>query len=290
MCSMRLGARTRILPVFALAALAVTLAHPSCAQAQTASVTFTVQITPSTGIVEPVRGLPFYLLRKSFASIQQEAEASVPTPDMDKFIDSQNVSKELIAWMHLHHTVTLTGDDFARNLTTQEILKIPEFWQGYYEINAGTKTAGFPIPKYKESDRIHNPAKYQHEVEEYHDKVIKFINLNPDSKEEMNEEFVSIDPSPKWNDKIATRLSTIHRMALDWARSRYLAAETQTDVNGHAEFIGVPAGNYWISSLNIDGQVGDMREKWDVPIAVHAGAAMQMVLTNYNGIPAKTAL
>jgi hypothetical protein len=270
--------------------LAVTLARPSCAQAQTASVTFTVQITPSTGIVEPVRGLPFYLLRKSFASIQQEAEASVPTPDMDKFIDSQNVSKELIAWMHLHHTVTLTGDDFARNLTTQEILKIPEFWQGYYEINAGTKTAGFPIPKYKESDRIHNPAKYQHEVEEYHDKVIKFINLNPDSKEEMNEEFVSIDPSPKWNDKIATRLSTIHRMALDWARSRYLAAETQTDVNGHAEFIGVPAGNYWISSLNIDGQVGDMREKWDVPIAVHAGAAMQMVLTNYNGIPAKTAL
>ena len=282
---------TRVLPscvVFAVAALLLTPSPRVRAQAQTASVSFTTQITPTTGISEPVRGLPFYLLRKSFAQIQAEAEASVPVPDMEKFIDSQNVSKQLIAWMHKHHTVTLSGEDFARNLTAEEILNIPEFWQGYYEINAGTKRSGFPLPKYKESDRVKNPAKYQREVADYHDRVIKFINLNPDSKEEMDEEFMSIDPSPQWNDKIAMRSATIHRMALDWAQSRYLVEETQTDVNGRAEFMGVPAGMYWISSLNIDGRVGDIEEKWDVPVAVHAGASMQMVLTNYNAVPSKS--
>jgi hypothetical protein len=274
--------------ISALAAFELASARSAFAQAPTSSVSFTAQITPTAGIAEPVRGLPVYLLRKSFVAIEGEAAASVPKPEMEKFIDSQNVSKELIAWMHEHHTVTLTGDDFARSLTAQEILKVPEFWQGYYEINAGTNTQGFPKPKYKESDRIHNPAKYQHEVEEYHDKVIKFINLNPDSKAEMDEEFVSIDPSPKWNDMIAARISTIHRMALDWAHSRYFVAQTQTDLNGRAEFMGVPAGTYWLSTLNIDGRIGDTEEKWDLPIAVRAGASVQLVLSNYNAVTPKS--
>jgi hypothetical protein len=287
---MRLGGHRLIsFVIFVLAGLVLAPLHPACAQTQPASISFTTQITPSAGIVEPVRGLPFYLLRKSFSSIQQEAEANVPVPDMEKFIDSQNVSKELVAWMHKHHTVILTGEDFAKSLTAQEILNVPEFWQAYDEINAGTKRAGFPLPKYKERDRVRDPVKYQREVEEYHERVIKFINENPDSKEEMDEELVSIDPSPKWNDRIAARMSTIHQMAMDWAQSRYLVAQTQTDVNGHAEFMGVPEGVYWISSLNIEGQVGDLREKWDVPIAVHAGAAMQMVLSNYNSVPVKPA-
>lgn len=259
------------------------------AQAQSASLVFTAQITPTSGIAEPVRGLPVYLLRKSFVGIEEEAAASVPKPDMEKFIDTQDVSKELVAWLHAHHTVTITGTEFARNLTAKEILNIPEFWQAYYEINAGTKTAGFPIPKYKESDRVHNPAKYQREVDEYHEKVTKFINLNPDSKEEMTEELRAIDPSAKWNDKLAARASTIHSMALDWAHSRYFVAQTETDLNGRAEFAGVPAGTYWISTLNIDGRVGDMEEKWDVPIAVRPGASVQLVLSNYNAVTIKSA-
>lgn len=285
---MRLGARRRILFVFALAALALALTDPSCAQAQTAPVSFTVQITPSTGIVEPVRGLPFYLLRKSFSNIQQEAEASVPMPDMEKFIDSQPVSKELRAWMHKHHSVTISGDEFAKNLKAEEILNIPEFWQAYDQMNIGDAKFGFPTPKYKESDKVRDPAKYQREVADYHARVLKYINENPDSKQGMDAELDSIDPSPQWNDKVGARASAIHRTALDWAQSRYLVAQTQTDVNGRAEFIGVPAGNYWISSLNIDGQVGDIREKWDVPVAVHAGVAMQMVLSNYNSVLPKS--
>lgn len=260
------------------------------ARAQTSSVTFTAQITPTSGIAEPVRGLPICLLRKSFASIEEEAAAGVPKPDMEKFIDGQNASKELLAWMHQHHTVTLTGEDFARSLSAHDLLTIPEFWQAYYEINAGTKTEGFPKPKYKESDRVHNPAKYQREVEEYHDRVTRFIDLNPDSKEEMNQELVSIDPSPKWNDQLAARKSTIRRIAQDWAHSRYFVAQAQTDLNGRAEFAGVPAGTYWISSLDIDGRVGDREEKWDVPVDIRAGASVRLTLSNYNAVTAKSSL
>jgi hypothetical protein len=288
MTSMKLTGRVaKMCGISALAIFALALAGSRRAQAQTASVVFVAQITPTAGIAEPVRGLPIYLLRKSFAGIEDEAAASVPMPDMEKFIDTQNVSKELVAWMHQHHTVTLTGTEFARNLTAKEILNIPEFWQAYYEINAGTKTTGFPIPKYKESDRIHNPAKYQREVDEYHDKVTRFINLNPDSKEEMTEELRAIDPSPKWYDKLAARMATIQRIALDWAHSRYFVAQTQTDLNGRAEFVNVPAGAYWLSTLDIDGHVGDREEKWDVPVTVRVGESVQLVLSNYNAVVAK---
>ena len=278
-----------MLVIFLLVAFVLAPESSLSAQAQTASVSFTAQITPTAGIVEPVRGLPFYLLRKSFTGIEEEAEGSVARPDMEKFIDGQTVSKELKAWMHKHHSVTLTGDEFAKNLTAEEILNVPEFWQAYDQMNIGNKKFGFPVPKYNERLRERDPAKYQREVDDYHARITKYINENPDSKQGMDEELNSIDPSVQWNEKLTARTDTIRRMALAWAQSRYLVAQTQTDLNGHAEFIGVPAGNYWISTLNIDGQVGDMREKWDVPVAVHAGAAMQMLLSNYNAVLVKSA-
>ena len=274
--------------ILLLAALAVAPMQSTRAQAQTATVSFSVQITPSAGIAEPVRGLPVYLLRKSFAKIQQEAEASMPMPDLDKFIDNQKLSKELIAWMHKNHTVTLSGDEFANNLTPHEILYIPEFWQAYFQINAGSKAFGFPIPKWDDRDRVRNPAKYQREVDDYHARVIKYIEQNPDSKLMMDHELDSIDPSGQWNDKLGARRASIRRTALDWAQSRYTVALTQTDLNGHAQFANVPPGTYWISSLNIDGRVGDIEEKWDVPVAVHPGTAIQVVLSNYNAVPTKS--
>lgn len=273
--------------IFLLAGFLLAPGHGASAQTQTASVSFTAQITPSAGIVEPVRGLPVYLLRKSFSDIQQEAEVSVAKPSMEKFIDDLVVSKELKAWMRKHHNVTLSGEQFARDLTAEEILNVPEFWKAYDEMNIGNAKFGFPSPKYKESDKVRDPIKYQRELDEYHARVLKYINQNPDTKQGMDAELDSIDPSTEWNDKVASRITTIHSMALGWAQSRYLVAQTQTDLNGHAEFMGVPAGNYWISSLNIEGQVGDTRAKWDIPIAVHPGASMQMVLSNYNAVPAK---
>lgn len=271
-----------------LSVASLTLSAPtSFAQAQTASINFKVQITPSAGIAEPVRGLPVFLLRKSFTAIQAEAETRVPRPSMDKFIDTLKLSKELIAWMHKNHTVTLTGEEFAKNLTPHEIIYIPEFWQAYFEINAGSRAFGFPLPKYDDRDKVRKPEKYQREVDDYHERVTKYIEQNPDSKAEMDQELSSIDPSPQWNDKLAERESQIHRMALDWAQSRYFVAQTQTDLSGHAAFMGVPEGTYWLSTLNIYGQVGDTREKWDAQVTVRAGDSKQITLSNYNAVPSK---
>lgn len=268
--------------VFSLAS-----ARTTSAQAQTASVSFTVEITPSAGIAEPVRGLPVYLLRKSFESMLAEAQGDVPRPDMDKFIDSQKLSKELIAWMHKNHTLTLSGEEFAKNLTPREIINIPEFWQAYFQINAGSKAFGFPLPKYDDRDQTRNPAKYQREVDDYHARVMKYIEQNPDSKLEMDEELDSIDPSHQWKDKIGERSNAIHRMALDWAQSRYFVRQAQTNLNGRADFTGLPAGTFWISTLDIYGQAGDTREKWDTPVSVRNGTATQVALSNYNAVPAK---
>jgi hypothetical protein len=288
--SMKRNLRTPVaicLAIFLSGALFGLSARTSFAQAETASISFKVQITPSTGLAEPVRGLPILLLRKSFTAIQADAESSVPHPSMDKFIDTLKLSKALIDWMRKNHTVSLTGEEFAKNLTPQEIINIPEFWQAYFEINAGSKAFGFPMPKYDQRDQTRNPAKYQREIDDYHARVTKYILQNPDSKAEMDEELSPIDPSPQWNDKIAERESQIHRMALDWAQSRYFVAQTQTDANGLAGFTGVAPGTYWLSSLNIYGQAGDTREKWDTQVEVRAGDAKQVILSNYNAVPSK---
>lgn len=275
------------LAMFLSAALFGLSAPTSFGQAEAASINFKVQLTPSAGLAEPVRGLPVVLLRKSFTAIQAEAESSVPHPSLDKFIDTLKLSKELIAWMHKNHTVAITGEEFAKNLTPHEIIYIPEFWQAYFEINAGSKAFGFPIPKYDDRDKVRKPEKYQQEVDDYHAKVTKYIEQNPDSKAEMDQELSPIDPSPQWNDKLAERENQIHRMALDWAQSRYFVTQTQTDVNGRAGFTGVAPGTYWLSSLNIYGQVGDAHEKWDTQIEVRAGEAKQVILSNYNAVPSK---
>lgn len=290
MASMKPSLRATVaicLAIFLSGALFRLSARTSFAQAETASISFKVQITPSAGLAEPVRGLPVVLLRKSFTAIQAEAESSVPHPSMDKFIDTLKLSKELIAWMHKNHTVAITGEEFAKNLTPHEIIYIPEFWQAFFDINAGSKAFGFPIPKYDDRDKIRKPAKYQQEVDDYHARVTKYIEQNPDSKAEMDQELATIDPSPQWNDKLAERESQIHRMALDWAQSRYFVAQTQTDLNGRAGFAGVPAGTYWLSTLNIYGQAGDTREKWDAQVAVRAGDSTQIILSNYNAVPSK---
>ena len=68
------------------------------AGAQDGSIEFVARATPSSGVEEPVRGFPFYLLSKSFEEIQKEVAANYPKPDMDAFIDRMTgASKELRA-------------------------------------------------------------------------------------------------------------------------------------------------------------------------------------------------
>lgn len=255
------------------------------AVAQTGSIQVTVRITPSTGLAEPVRGLPIYLLSKSYADIRNEADASVPKLDMDQFIDTLTVSKELKNWMKQHHTVTLSGQAFTDSLTPDDILGVPEFLNAYLDRNAGDKASGFPSPKYKESDRIHHPEKYQRAMDDYHAAIRKFIVTNPQSKDGIDLGLDSIDPGHEWLGKVSAHEVEIHRLALDFAQSKYSLVQTVTDDSGHAGFANVAPGNYWLSSLGIEAQVGDTREAWDTSVTVRPGAATQIVLSNFNAVP-----
>ena len=85
---------------------------------QNGSLQFEARITPSGGIDEPVRSFPFYLLSKSYADILKEAAVTSPGANMDAFIDSLEVSKEMKAWMKSNHWVNLAGEDFVKKLKT----------------------------------------------------------------------------------------------------------------------------------------------------------------------------
>ncbi|HEV2615117.1 MAG TPA: carboxypeptidase-like regulatory domain-containing protein [Candidatus Acidoferrales bacterium] len=256
------------------------------AAAQTGSISFVVRITPSAGVAEPVRGLPFYLLRKSFADIQREAEATVPKLDFDGFVDHLTVSDELKAWMKKNHSVKITGEDFRKSLTADDIINIPEFWKAYFDENTSGPNIGFPPRKYKESDRTKNPEKYEREIADYHVRIRKYLGVNPDSKDVMDAGLESIDSGPRWADIEASHAKDVKTLALDLAQSRYTVGQVQTDVDGRGEFSGIAPGTYWITCLNIRAQVGDTREKWDVAVSVQAGATTRITLSNFNAVRA----
>ena len=52
---------------------------------------------------------------------------------------------------------------------------------------------------------------------------------------------------------------------------KYLAGKAETDLDGRAFVAGLPAGNYWVSSLSMEAASGDRRLLWDVPVRVLAG-------------------
>src|SRR5437016_2868105 len=98
-----------------LAAAAMPPAPARAAQAPTnGTIEFTANVRPAGGRPEPVRGVSFYLLRKSMAEIGKEAAQSEQSIDMDHFIDGLEVSPLLKAWMKKHRTVEFVGPAFTK--------------------------------------------------------------------------------------------------------------------------------------------------------------------------------
>ena len=269
--------------------IAGVMAKAPRAAAQTGSVQFVARVTPSGGEDEPVRTLPFYLLSKSYADIQMEAEAASPVANQDKFIDALDVSKELRAWMKKNHRVNLSGEDFSKMLKADDVMNVPEFFAAYTERMVGDHTAGFPTPKYKLEDRAKDPAKYNRLVTEYHDAIRAFIIADPDSKDGVDLGLEEVNPGHKWDMVKAKNLAELTRETADLARGKYLVARVETDMEGQGALRGVPPGNYWLGTLNIEAVVGDARERWDVPVTVRAGQPSYLTLTNINAVrPAHT--
>jgi hypothetical protein len=265
------------------------LEKSAMAQASTAgSVEFVAHVSATGGHAEPVRGFTFYLLRKSFQDIRHEAEALEPAPNMDEFISSLTVSNALKAWMKKNKIVELSGTEFPKAVKPEDVLAVPEFKAGYLDQNKGDRSVGVPKPKFRETDKDKNPKKYQAEVDEYNEALKKFIAANPDTLASLETALKEINPGPRWKKLAYDREQHVHRRWLELAEYQYKAGQCDTDLEGHGRFDGLPAGEYWISTIEMQAASGDAHVGWDVPVRVMAGRASSIELSNLNGIEPRT--
>ncbi len=253
--------------------------------AQPGTLEIVVRVAPTAGRPEPVRSLPIFLLTKSFAELQAEAERDEPQTDFAAFVESLKVSPELKQWMLRKQSAQLSGTEFTRELSADDILNVPEFREAYLARNAGDVTVGFPRAKYEERDRERNPEKYEREKRQYLERVRKTIETMPHTKDGMDLYLTHLDAEQRWRREQAERRRRVRHRALELAQTRYLAARAETDLAGRAGFVNVPAGQYWLSTLEGGALVGDVRLRWDVPVEVRPGAVTRIELSNLNGKP-----
>jgi hypothetical protein len=264
--------------------MAAVIATAAPADAQNGTLEFVARATPSGGLDEPIRGFPFYILSKSYQDITKEVDASVPKPDLDAFVDKLEVSAELKQWMKKNQTVRLSGEDFTKKLHADDIMKVPEFNKAYMERNSGDQSVNFPQPKVKPSEKTKDPAKFERLTKEYMDAVRHFIEQNPQTIDGIDLGLTSIDPNAKWTDLEARRPPEIHREAINLAESKYLVAKAVTDLQGQGAAREIPAGTYWISTLDVAVDVGDARPRWDLPVNIRPAQTTSIALTNANAV------
>ena len=267
---------------WAILAVLVYFAPSASAQTSPATLDITARITPTAARPEPVRQFMFYILTKSYADIAKEVEGGDVIPPRDEFIEGLKVSKELKIWLKAHETLDLTIPEMDKMLTPDDILHTPEFLAAYQQANSGGVTSGMPKPKFKEADKTEHPEKYEKDKQAYYAALKKFIQANPSTVSGVELELDAVNPQKKWVLITSNQKRRVQKLAPEIAQTKYLAAKVETDLEGHAFIRELAPGNYWISSLNLDANVGDARVRWDVPVAIEAGQAFRIELTNLN--------
>ena len=283
MASMSLIGRAGLLLAFTAALTAVS----ARSQSDTGALEFVARVTPTAARAEPVRQFTFYILTKSYQQISKEVEAEDQMPERDKFIDELKVSPELKAWLKDHEILDLTMPGLDKAVTPDEVIKIPEFLLAYQRYNSGGVTNGIPKPKYNDADKTDHPERYEKQHQEYLVALKKFIVLHPETESGMEMELDAVNPQRKWAKIESDHRKRITHKAPDLAQTKYLVAKTDTDLDGRASITHLTAGSYWISSLNLDVNAGDMRVRWDVPVTIQPGQTVRVELTNLNAADAR---
>ena len=268
------------------ALIAFPLANDARAQSETGAIEITARITPTAARPEPVRQFTFYLLTRSYSEIVREVEDKDPIPPRDAFIDGLKVSPELRAWLKGHDTMDLSDPGLDKLITPDEILTVPEFLVAYQHTNGGGVTNGVPKPKYREIDKTEHPEKYEKLKQDYMASLKKFVRARPETISGVELELDSVNPQRKWAAIQNDRRKRVLRVAPDMAQLKFLAAKADTDLEGRASISGVVPGDYWISTLNLDADAGDMRVRWDVPMRIERGKTARIELSNLNSVDA----
>jgi len=248
------------------------------------SIEFQARIQPSGGRPEPVRSLPFYLLRKSVADLRGEAEQAEQPADLEAFIESLGVSAELKAWMRKYQTVSLAGTEFIKRLTADDITGVAEFLEAYMKHNSAYLNAGVPAPKFKESDRLSNPEKYTRERDQYLQSLRRHIATHPETLRGIDAQLDDSNPSQRWAQRQAEQQARIERRVLTLAQTTYLAARAESDLEGRGVVRGLAPGTYWLATLDTPAMAGDVRLHWDVLVQVAAGETARITLSNVNAV------
>jgi hypothetical protein len=268
----------------------VCFAHSTRAQNGAGMLDITARITPTAARPEPVRQFTFYVLTKSYADIAKEVEAADVIPPRDKFIDDLKISPELKKWLKAHEVLDLTSPDLDKLLTPEDIIHTPEFLLAYQHSNSGGVTNGIPKPRYKDADKDEHPQKYEKDKQEYYAALKKFIQKNPATVSGVELELYAINPQTEWTRLVSDQKRRVQRLAPELAQTKYMAAQVDTDLDGHAFIRNLAPGKYWVSSLNLDANAGDTRVRWDVPITIEAGQTFRIELTNLNSTDTLAAL
>ena len=269
-----------------MAAVAAWAVFAGGTRAQSANTTgaleFAAYVSPTAAKPEPVRAFTFYVLTKSFDDIKHEIEEANGAPNRDKFIDGLKLSAEMREWLKGHETLDLTMPGTDKLITAEDIVHVPEFLVAYQRSNSGGVANGIPKPKYKDSDKMDHPEKYEKERQEYLNALKKYAQAHPESVAGMELEMDSINPAKKWAEAQNSFKKRVNQQAPMLAQTKYLAAKVDTSLEGQARIGRLPAGNYWLSTLDLEAGAGDSRLKWDVPIAIEAGQTTRIELTNLN--------
>lgn len=287
--SVPLFRRAVLRPALCVFALSVVFLNPaSRAQTLKGGLDLTARITPTAARPEPVRQFTFYILTRSYTDVAKDVAGQNVLPTRDSFIDTLKVSPELKKWLKAHDVLDLTMPELDKSITADDVIAVPEFLSAFQRSNSGGVTKGIPVPKYKEADKTAHPEKYAKDYQDYLDALKKFIKANPATVNGIELELTAVNPQAKWAKIGSDQRNVVQRLAPDVAQTKYLVAKVDTDIDGHATLDGLPPGNYWISSLNLDADAGDARLRWDVPVAIEAGRTTRLELTNLNAIDAHT--
>lgn len=281
---------TKVLSAAAILALVCISALGPGARAQSASANgtleITARITPSSARPEPVRQFTFYLLTKSYAEIAKEIDETDKLPTREQFIDDLKVSKELKDWLKAHDILDLTMPGIDKAIIPDDIIHTPEFLLAYQRSNSGGVTTGMPRPKYTDAEKTEKPERYEKQKQEYLASLKKFITAHPETVSGIELELDGVSPQKKWARIEGDHVKRVMRLAPDVAQTKYLAAKADTDLEGRATLSSLAAGNYWISTLNLDAAAGDTRLRWDVGVTIKPGQATRIELTNLNAADA----
>jgi hypothetical protein len=255
----------------------------------TGAVEFSARITPTAARPEPVRQFTFYLLTRSYADVSKEVEGEDVLVPRDKFIDDLKVSAELKKWLKGHEILDLTMPGLDKAVTPDDVINVPEFLLAYQRSNSGGVTNGIPKPKYAEADRTARPERYEKQQKEYLSALKKFMQAHPETLNGMELELDGVNPQRKWAKLESEHRRRIQRLTPDVAQTKYMVTKVDTDLDGHARINGIPPGNYWVSTLNLNADAGDARLRWDVGVSVQAGQTTRVDLTNLNAVDARAA-